>query len=171
MVLNKTVMVSALAGLVLSASACAAPTSAEVDNAIAVIQQAVAAKSSSVESYSLKELQSMLKGAGYADVSINGDNHIIFNVDDTRYALFRMDDGDLQMYFGVTNQKLALDAINEWNRTKRLSRAYIDRDGDISLEADMLANGGLNKERVLAFVKVFVELSAPEFYRFAQSKE
>ena len=70
-----------------------------------------------------------------------------------------------------TDQPLPLDSINEWNRTKRLSRAYIDSEGDIALEADLLANGGLNKERVLAFVTVFVHTSAPEFYQFATSKE
>lgn len=145
----------------------AAPSRKQMEEAAA---RAASQGTDAQGSYSVEQLAAMLTEEGYQQVVNKGD-HLVFNVDDIRYALFRLDDGDLQLYFGVTDQPLPLDAINEWNRTKRLSRAYIDSEGDIALEADLLANGGLSKERVLAFVTVFVHTSAPEFYQFATSKE
>lgn len=153
--------------MVVSTAVAAAPSRKAVDEAVS---RAASQGTDAQGSYAVEQLAEMLTQEGYQQV-INKGDHLVFNVDEIRYALFRLDDGDLQLYFGVSGQPLPLDAINEWNRTKRLSRAYIDRDGDIVLEADLLANGGLNKERVLAFVTVFVRTSAPEFYQFARSKD
>ncbi len=153
--------------MLMSGAVTAAPSRKAVDEAVS---RAASDMVDSQGSYSIEQLAAMLSAAGYQQVTVKGD-HLVFNLDEIRYALFRLDDGDLQLYFGVTEQPLPLAAINEWNRTKRLSRAYIDSDGDIALEADLLANGGLNQERVLAFVSVFVRTSAPEFYQFARSQE
>ena len=42
----------------------------------------------------------------------------------------------MQLFAGFT-QKASLNKINEWNRTKRYTRAYIDSEGDPGIEADL----------------------------------
>jgi hypothetical protein len=69
------------------------------------------------------------------------------------------------MYFGVTGYVLTPEHMNEWNRTKRLSRAYLDDEGDPILEADLLANAGFTGEQFLEWFKVF-NYSALEFRQF-----
>ncbi|GHA81905.1 hypothetical protein GCM10009069_01230 [Algimonas arctica] len=45
--------------------------------------------------------------------------------------------------------------MNTWNRTKRLSRAYIDLEGDPVVEADLLADRGITRVQFANFMTVF----------------
>ena len=45
--------------------------------------------------------------------------------------------------------------INEWNRTKRFSRAYIDKDHDIVLEAEIDIEPGQSSEAIRSWLKGF----------------
>ncbi|MBX9796238.1 YbjN domain-containing protein [Sphingomonas sp.] len=50
----------------------------------------------------------------------------------------------VQFYAGFTRKGLPQEKINEWNRTKRFGRAYIDRAGDPVVEMDInLEPGGM----------------------------
>ena len=60
---------------------------------------------------------------------------------------------------GAAGCKYTNDDVNTWNRDYRLSRAYTDDDGDPVLEADLLANAGMNEEIVTEFIKVFIDSS------------
>jgi hypothetical protein len=62
------------------------------------------------------------------------------------------------------------DDINTWNMRRRLSRAYIDRDRDPVLEADLLANAGMNDRIITEFIKVFVN-SASDFRSFLRDHD
>lgn len=108
--------------------------------------------------YSLVQLAKIVKGEGYGKVSIHED-HLRFKADGRTFALYRYDDGDLQMYYGITGVVISADDVNTWNRDYRLSRAYTDDDGDPVLEADLLANAGMNEKIVTEFIKVFVDSS------------
>jgi hypothetical protein len=115
--------------------------------------------------YTDNELVDILKEDGYRAVEISEDRVIKIKVDGLTYALYVYDDDDLQMYFGVTGYVLTPEHMNEWNRTKRLSRAYLDDEGDPILEADLLANAGFTGEQFLEWFKVF-NYSALEFRQF-----
>ena len=43
-----------------------------------------------------------------------------------------------------------LDKINEWNRSKRFSRAYLDADGDAVVEMDLNLRGGVTRDNIEA---------------------
>jgi hypothetical protein len=45
-----------------------------------------------------------------------------------------------------------LKDVNEWNRTKRYSRSYLDEEGDPFLELDLDLAGGVLKERIVDFL-------------------
>lgn len=53
---------------------------------------------------------------------------------------------------GYTND---LKFINDWNRTKRFSRAYIDKDQDIVLEAEIDLEPGMSEEAIKNWLKGF----------------
>ena len=52
----------------------------------------------------------------------------------------------MQFYAGFKESKADTTKINEWNRTKRFGRAYIDTDGQPAVEMDVdLDDGGMSK--------------------------
>jgi hypothetical protein len=115
--------------------------------------------------YSDEELINILKDDGYRAIEQTDDRVISIKVDGLTYVLYLYDDDDLQLYFGVTGYVLDAGQLNDWNRTKRLSRAYLDDDNDPILEADLLANAGYTKEQFLEWFRVF-NFSAMEFRQF-----
>ena len=117
------------------------------------------------KSYTDEELVEILNEDGYRAVDISEERVITIRVDGLTYVLFVYEDDDLQLYFGVTGYELDADDMNTWNRTKRLSRAYIDDENDPVLEADLLANAGYTKEQFLEWLEVF-NFSAREFQQF-----
>ena len=105
--------------------------------------------------YEVDELAKIVANEGYGSVE-SEENRVVFKADGRTYMLFRYDDGDLQLYYGITGISITPDDVNTWNRKRRLSRAYLDGDNDPVLEADLLANAGLNEKIVAEFIKVFV---------------
>lgn len=105
--------------------------------------------------YSDSELVNILKDEGYGAVKLIDDGSIRIKIDGRSYMLFNQDDGDLQAYYAISGVDVSYRDMNDWNRTKRLSRAYLDSDRDPVIEADLLANGGLTVENVTEFFKVF----------------
>jgi len=108
------------------------------------------------ESYTDNKLIKILKSEGYSAVTLKRPGVIIIKIDGRAYILINKNDGDIQLSYGVSGVKVSYEDMNEWNRTKRLSRAYLDSDSDPRLESDLLANAGLTKRHVTDFFKVFV---------------
>ena len=117
------------------------------------------------KSYTDEELIEILRNDGYRAIEHSDDRVISIKVDGITFVLYVYDDDDLQLYFGVTGYVLDADDMNTWNRTKRLSRAYIDDENDPILEADLLANAGFTEQQFLEWFKVF-NYSALEFRQF-----
>lgn len=105
--------------------------------------------------FSDAELVRIMKDEGYGAVRQIDDGAIRIKIDGQSYMLFNQEDGDLQAFYAIGGTRISYRDINTWNRTKRLSRAYLDSDRDPVLEADLLANGGLTVENVTEFFKVF----------------
>jgi hypothetical protein len=73
-------------------------------------------------------------------------------------------DGNLRLYATrVTEEPPALTIVNEWNRTKRYSRAHVDSDGDAVIESDLDIRGGVTPQTIKNFVKIF-GISAGAFF-------
>lgn len=83
-------------------------------------------------------------------ISLSGYNVIVFNTG-----------GSLQLYAGFDVQS-SMEQINEWNKTKRFSRAYIAKDGGSILESDLHVEGGLTRESIVKFFGLF-EVSVSKF--------
>ena len=122
------------------------------------------------ESYTDNKLIKILKSEGYGAVTLKKSGVIVIKIHGKAYVLFNnKHDGDLQLSYSVSGAKLSYEDINEWNKTKRLSRAYLDSDKDPRLESDLLANAGLTEKHVTEFFKVFVD-SVPVFRDFIKKR-
>ena len=117
------------------------------------------------KTYSDDELVQILEQDGYRSVQKIDDRQIRIRVDGHSYELIVYDDDDMQLYYGLTGYELTVADLNEWNRTKRLSRAYLDSVDDPVLEADLLANAGFTPRQFLEWLEVFI-YSATEFRAF-----
>lgn len=115
--------------------------------------------------YTEAQIEELLKDEGYSSVERIDDGVFKLKVDGTAYLFFIQDDGDFQMYYGVSGLEVSFKQINEWNKNKRLSRAYIDSSNDPVIEADMLANGGVSRQNIAEFIRIFLQ-SAKEFQQF-----
>lgn len=103
-----------------------------------------------------QEVVSALRQEGYSAIEIVEKGAIRIKVDGMIYMLFNREDGDLQAFFGLNETKISYQTINAWNRDTRLSRAYLDRNQDPILEADLLANGGISSKNITEFFRIFV---------------
>lgn len=102
-----------------------------------------------------KELIEVLKDEGYRAVDKLDDGVIRIRVGGLTYVLYVLPDKDLQLYFGLTGYTVTAAQLNEWNKTKRLGRVYIDDENDPVLESDLLANAGYTHKQFTEFVAVF----------------
>lgn len=132
---------------------------------ILILPAWVAAEDQLRKSYSDDDFVTMLRDDGYRAVQKIDDRHIRIKVDGYSYDLLIYGDDDLQLYFGMTGYTLDASDMNEWNRTKRLSRAYLDDENDPILETDLLANAGFTQAQFLEWFEVFL-YSTNEFRQF-----
>lgn len=61
-----------------------------------------------------------------------------------------------QLFAGFSSSRaMSPIIINEWNRTKRFSRSYIDREGDPILESDIDLEGGVTEKAIVTWIQTF----------------
>lgn len=116
---------------------------------------AVSAEEGLVKKFSDSQLVELMKSEGYSSVETVKEGVIRVKIDGNNYVMFNKFDGDLQLYYVIGGAKISFENMNEWNKTKRLSRAYLDSDNDPTLEADLLADAGITTAQVSMFFKVF----------------
>lgn len=107
--------------------------------------------------FSATEIADVLHAEGYASVEALGEDAVRFEVEGMSYLMTIYDDGDLQLYFGLTGIDVGPEVVNEWNRTRRLTRAYLDAEYDPVLETDLLSDRGFSRAMLVRWVEVFVQ--------------
>jgi hypothetical protein len=90
-----------------------------------------------------------------------------FDLDGYKVVLFNYRN-NCQLYAGF-RADCSIKRVNEWNRTKRFSRAYIDDEGDPCIEADLDFDGGVTDTAVQEFIRTF-RLSVRQFARFIEER-
>lgn len=71
------------------------------------------------------------------------------------FLIYNPSDHVLTAHARFTGFEGGLDVVNEWNRTKRFSRAYMDEDKDLVLEAELDVEYGVSPESVRSWIKGF----------------
>lgn len=130
---------------------------------------APATQSESPRQFTLAEAIKLLDDEGFK-IKKAGSNKAVIKSNGRTFVLYRFDDGDFQMYYGVTGIEVTPRDINEWNRDKRLSRAYLDNENDPVLESDLDMTEGATPDQLVHFVKLFIDTSAPAYRMFLLSK-
>jgi hypothetical protein len=120
--------------------------------------------------FSDDQLLQIMRSEGYDSVTLEDKGILRIKNDDVLYLLLNNDDGDIQAYYGVQGFTVSYTDMNEWNRDHRLSRAYIDSDGDPVLEADLLSNGGLTIRNVTEMFRVFLQ-SVDSYHSFLRKQD
>ncbi|NET57023.1 MAG: YbjN domain-containing protein [Symploca sp. SIO2E6] len=72
---------------------------------------------------------------------------------------------DIQLYIEFTGIRVTLNEINEWNKNKRFSRAYINEEGNPVLAADLDLEAGVYPPRFRRFIIIIIFL-VKEFVEF-----
>lgn len=112
-----------------------------------------------IKKYSSDEIMSLLTEEGYS-AEQKSKQLIGIKKDGLRYGLVVHEDGDLMAVYSESGVKIKLNDINDWNKKFRLSRAYLDSKNDPVLTSDLMANAGLNREQIVAFLSIFFEFAS-----------
>lgn len=98
-------------------------------------------------------LLEIMKEEGYAASSSENDI-VIWKHDGYKSHVFisGRNGSNLQFHTSFGDCNATLKKINEWNRTKRYSRTYLDDDGDPHLELDLDLTGGVTLARIVDFL-------------------
>jgi hypothetical protein len=107
--------------------------------------------------FSAGEIVEILQDEGYGSVAPLAGDGVRFKADGMSYVLTIYEDGDLQLYFGLTGIAVSPGVVNEWNRTRRLTRAYLDSELDPVLETDLLSDAGISRPMLVRWVQIFVQ--------------
>ncbi len=106
-----------------------------------------------LERIEARELKAIMDGEGYA-TEIDEDGDILWRVDGLR-AYILISESRMQLLFRLafSGTEATLPKVNEWNRTRSLSRSFLDEDGDPVLELDLDLEGGVTRARVVDYLK------------------
>jgi len=98
-------------------------------------------------------LLEIMKEEGYAASSSEKDV-VIWKHDGYKSNVFisGRNGSNLQFHISFGDGNATLKKINEWNRTKRYSRTYLDDEGDPHLELDLDLEGGVTRARIVDFL-------------------
>ncbi len=98
------------------------------------------------ERITAEQLTGLLRDKGM-EGKVNERGNVIVETNGTKIVFF-ISGQTLQAYFGLTGTKANVTLINEWNKTKRFGRGYIDGDGDPCVELDYDLEGGVTDDNV-----------------------
>lgn len=95
-------------------------------------------------------------GSATFQTQANGNPRVSGRIDGVPYFAFfqncstSRDCQDVNFFAGFLDAKVPIEQINEWNRTKRFGRAYLDPDGDAVIEMDVNLQAGVSSDNISA---------------------
>jgi len=106
-----------------------------------------------VDKLSPKEVRKILQLEGYLATDSDDEFIVPFKIEGTNVQIFVAEDMEsIQFHAAWTGTNANLRKVNDWNKSKKYSRAYIDDDGDPHLELDLDLAGGVTLDRVKDFI-------------------
>ena len=103
------------------------------------------------------DVEALLRDMGYEFERVEGDNPAYrFQLAGRPVVIFLSRTGmNLQLWTYLTGRRVTLDQVNNWNQSKRFSRAYLDKDGDPNVEYDVDLEGGVTLGAVREAIETF----------------
>lgn len=118
-----------------------------------------AAMAQNIDATQPDSILNIARGVGSADLSTSeqGDPMISGRIDGTRYTLFffgctnKVNCTSIQFYAGWEMENpVSTRDLNDWNRTKRYGRAYLDNSNDPVVEMDVVMEHGISRRNLEA---------------------
>lgn len=118
-----------------------------------------------IEQLSDGHMTRILQNLGYEEIEVidkDDDNTTFRFVVDGRKVLLMnyRTSRDLRIFIYFVNDagvtRSTLTTVNEWNRDQRWSKAYLDSEGDWTLEADFDVQPGVTEEAIEAFIQLWM---------------
>jgi len=119
-----------------------------------------------ITSITSQEFQQLVQGMGFECTRGKDETFFSFRAEGYKVAALSNDPSYIELYNGFTDVNPSLATVNEWNQVNSFSRAYVDKDGNAALEADLILTGGVTHENIEMFVKTFRN-SVSQWARFA----
>ena len=143
---------AALAALVLASTPAAAQKKGQMSTASGSTSRS---SGEVITTISVGDLRSLLSEMGYEPRSLEGqDNAWAVQMGD-RPVLIRVGGEGKNLLLWSYVQGGSLDKVNQWNKEKRFSRAYLDGDGDANVEWDIDLEGGVTVDAVREGIRTF----------------
>jgi hypothetical protein len=118
---------------------------------------------------STAQLQRMLESMGY-EVEQSKEDVLQFAIEGhTAVVINKKTSIQFYSYF-KKQKKTDLKKVNQWNATKRFSRAYLDQDGDAVIEWDVDLEGGTTAGALKESVRTY-RLGVMTFVRFLNGED
>lgn len=106
-----------------------------------------------VEEITGDRLAEVMRAEGYA-VEVDEDGDVVWKLEGFRTLLLISEDKTaVQFHIAFSDGNATLKKVNDWNKTKRFSRTYLDDEGDPHLELDLDMAGGVTVARVKDFLR------------------
>lgn len=110
----------------------------------------------SVRPFTQTQLVELLKREGYGSVRPLGEDNIHFKYDGYDIFLVITKMGGISLFFRMNQiPDFTLNDVNERNASTRLSRVFLDKDGNLVLTNDLLYTDNSNDTPVILFVRSF----------------
>lgn len=100
-----------------------------------------------------EDLEALLNELGLEHTQFQKNGYVV-KAHDIKHVLVNHG-RNLQFWVGFTAQPQP-GVINEWNKRRRFSRAYLDDEGNAVLESDMDLEGGVTTGAIREFLKTFL---------------
>ena len=98
------------------------------------------------ERITAEQLTGLLRDKGL-EGTVNEKGNVIVQNNGSKIVFF-ISGQTMQAYFGLRGTSATITTVNEWNKSKRFGRAYIDSDGDPVVELDYDLEGGVTDDSV-----------------------
>lgn len=122
-----------------------------------------------MQEVSTEQLQAMLESMGY-DVERPKEDLLQFAIEGhTAIIVNKRTNFQLYSYF-EKQKKVDLKRLNEWNASKRFSRAYLDKDGDAVIEWDVDLEGGTTAGALKESIRTY-RVGVMTFVRFLNGEK
>jgi hypothetical protein len=107
-----------------------------------------------IETIDGETLQDILQGEGYTNVEVDEDGDIVMRMEGSKILfLIAKDKAAIQFSYAVAGTNADMQKVNQWNVSKRFSRAFLDDENDPHLELDIDLAGGVTIARVRDFIR------------------
>ncbi len=110
-----------------------------------------------VQTLTSAQMKSLLQDQGFPNVEVDSDDDLIVRMQGYRVIVF-VRGGNysrIQFFFALGGTSATMRDVNDWNRTKLFTRAYLDNNGNPVLEMDVDLDGGVTIARIKDSIRTY----------------